>query len=607
MSNIESATSAKPLRLWPGIVGALLLAAGVLTIGLVKLVPAIPQDVWIGGLGAAVLGAVIIALWWLLLSRAPWLERLGALVAMVVAVAVSRPLLDESIAGGAMGGLGYMLTFPLLAAGLVVWAIASRHSRAGIRRATLLPAMLLAAGLILLLRTDGLSGRGFDLKWRWTPTAEDRLLAEDKEEPLPLPTAMPSPIALAAPKESASEPAVTSVPNSPVPNEAVKPAAWPGFRGPLRDGIVRGVRIETDWSKSPPTKLWSRPIGPGWSSFAVDGDIFYTQEQRGEEEIVAAYRVSTGQPIWRHRDPVRFYESNAGAGPRGTPTLSGGRVYSFGGTGVLNALDAKSGAVLWSRNVSSDSTTEVPAWGFSSSPLVVDDLVIIAAEGKLAAYEKASGTPRWFGPAAGFGYSSPQLATIGGVRQVLLQSRGVKSFDPITGKLLWQHEMDGGAIVQPGITADGDVLVNNMSAMGGPLTRLTIAHPSDDEWSVTERWTSNGLKPYYNDYVIHKGYAYGFDGSILSSIDLVDGARKWKGGRYGAGQLVLLFDQDILLVLGDEGDLALVSATPDGFKEISRFKAIEGKTWNHPVLVGDTLLVRNAEEMAAFSLTVAPR
>src|SRR5262249_40606599 len=158
---------------------------------------------------------------------------------------------------------------------------------------------------------------------------------------------------------------------------------WPGFRGPERDGIVHGVQIKTDWSASPPIQMWRRAIGPGWSSFAVRGDVLYTQEQRGEDEIVAAYKVATRQPLWRHRDPVGSYESNGGAGPRATPTIRGNRVYAHGATGILNALDARSGAVVWSRNVGSDTHKPVPGWGFASSPLVVDDLVVVAATGTL--------------------------------------------------------------------------------------------------------------------------------------------------------------------------------------------------------------------------------
>ena len=207
--------------------------------------------------------------------------------------------------------------------------------------------------------------------------------------------------------------------------------------------------------------MWRRPIGPGWSSFAVNGDRLYTQEQRGDDEIVACYRVSTGEPVWRHRDRVRFWESKGGAGPRGTPTLSNGRVYAFGATGILNALDEATGRVVWSRNVATDAKREVPYWGFASSPLVVDDVVIVAAAGTLAAYDVATGKPRWRGPSYGGSYSSPHRATIAGVDQILLLGGpGAISVAPADGAVLWEHKWSPGAIVQPALTADGDILIN---------------------------------------------------------------------------------------------------------------------------------------------------
>jgi outer membrane protein assembly factor BamB len=368
------------------------------------------------------------------------------------------------------------------------------------------------------------------------------------------------------------------------------------------------VRIETNWSASPPVELWRRPVGPAWSSFAVHGDLLYTQEQRGDDEIVACYNLKTGEPVWRHRDATRFWEANAGPGPRGTPTLHNGRVYTFGATGIVNALDAATGAAVWSRNVTADADAKVPYWGFASSPLVVGDAVIVAASGRLVAYDLATGNPRWLGPAHKGSYSSPHLLTIDGVAQiVLLNGAGATSVAMTDGTVLWEHEWPGASMLQPALTADGDILITASDMAGGVGTRRLAVTQGPSAWTVQERWTSRGLKPFFNDFVVHKGHAFGFDGSILACIDLKDGTRRWKGGRYGNGQLVLLPDQDLLLVLSEEGELALVGATPDQFMEFTRAPAIEGKTWNHPVLVGDVLLVRNDREMAAFRLPLAGR
>ena len=252
-----------------------------------------------------------------------------------------------------------VFSIPVLSLALVAWAAVSRRLSGGVRRAIdgrRHPARVRSVDARADRRHQ--RRRRSDFHWRWTPTPEERLLAQARDEPLRrsarrAPAAAPAAPAspLRRPRQPLRRRRRPATPKLPTPRPPTAPRAaapqprttradWPGFRGPERDGVVRGVRIETDWSKSPPVELWRRPIGPGWSSFAVHGDRVYTQEQRGDDEIVSCYNLTTGEPVWRHRDAARFWESNGGAGPRGTPTLSNGRVYTLGATGIVNALDA---------------------------------------------------------------------------------------------------------------------------------------------------------------------------------------------------------------------------------------------------------------------------
>lgn len=573
------APAPKPLRLWPGIAVAILA-------GLIRyLLPIVgPESALPTALFSGMIGALLVVVWWLFLSRAPWVERLGVLAALVAVFFVSRALLHESIATAAMGMLYPMYALPTLALALVLGAVIGRSFPTPRRLAVMAAALVIAGGAWTLTRTTGVSG-GFDwdFAWRWSETAEDRLLAE---------------------AGAGGDPRGRSAVN--VATETAP--EWPGFRGPGRNGIVHATRIETDWASSPPAELWRRPVGPGWSSFAVHGDLLYTQEQRGEEEAVSCYRLSTGEPVWRHTDPVRFWEAMAGAGPRSTPTLGGdGRVYALGATGILNALDAGDGSVVWSRDLADELDATLPGWGFAGSPLVIQDTVIAAVAGQLAAYDRMTGELRWTGPVGRDSYGSPHALTIDGIPQVLLLSgNALISLAPADGEVLWQHEWPGFHSLQPAVNGDGegggDLVIGNADSSGGVgARRLAVSH-GEAGWKIEERWTSRGLKPYFNDFVLHEGHAYGFDGRILSAIDLENGERRWKGGRWGHGQLVLLPDQDLLLVLSEKGEIGLVAARPDGFDELARLPAIEGKTWNHPVVVDDLLLVRNAEEMAAFRL-----
>ncbi len=569
----KSPSEPKELRLWPG-----LAAVAVQWLCWVILPLAVPGPVT--GLIAVVSvlgGGLAVAVWWSFLSRAPRPERLGFIALAAVALLAASRLVDESIASGMMGLLLVVYAVPVVSLAIVVSAAGTRRLTARSRRAAMAASILLSCGVWTLLRSEGITGAGeAEFRWRWAKTAEQRFLEATVDE---LESSLPT------------QPAASAI------------GDWSGFRGRHRDSAVQGVRIETDWDVSPPTLLWRRPVGPGASSFAVGNGLLYTQEQVGEDEAVTCYALDTGELVWMHRDKARFWDSHVGPGPRATPTLGEDRVYALGATGILNALDAADGTVLWSRNAATDTGATVPDWGIAGSPLAIADLVVVAVSGTLAAYDRATGEPRWFGPPGSGSYSSPHPLAIDGEPQVLLMSSsGLTSVSPRDGRVLWQHTWPGGdRIVQPAAVREGGLLVSDGS--GFSLRRIAVTREAS-KWSVAERWESTRLKPYFNDFVVHERHAYGFDGSILACIDLEDGGRKWKGGRYGHGQLLLLADQDLLLILSERGGLVTVSATPDRFEEIARHPGIEGKTWNHPALAGDILLARNSEEVAAFRLTL---
>ncbi len=566
--NTTGSALQKPLRLWPGVV--IVIVQWLLRF----VIPIIAPDAIAIGVFGGIIGGLLIILWWAFFSRAPRFERWAAILLMIAALAATSQILHKSIETAMMGMMFIFYSIPVLSLAFVIWAVASRHLSNRVRRATMVATILLASGFWALLRTEGMTGEAqHDFAWRWVKTAEERLLAKADDKTIALP----------------------------LNAEALETEAeWPGFRGHNRNSIIQGVKIQTDWSKSPPVEMWRRSVGPGCSSFAVHGALLFTQEQRGEFEMVTCYNLNTGEPVWKHSDKARFWDAHAGAGPRSTPTLNKGRVYTLGATGILNVLDERDGSVVWSRNAAQNTDVKIPGWGYASSPLVVDSLVFIAISGKLLAYDLVTGNQRWSGPDGGESYSSPHLLTINGIRQILFMNKaGATSYSPTNGKVLWNFPWTGGSpIIQPIRISDTDMLISS-----GDLKEMyrIVVKNSSDEWTIEERWKTNMIRPYFNDFVVHKGYVFGFDGPSLACNDIENGNRKWKGGRY-AGELLLLADQDLLLVLSEKGELALVKANPEQFKELARFPAIKGKTWNHPVLVGDVLLVRNSVEMAAFRL-----
>jgi outer membrane protein assembly factor BamB len=571
-------------RLWPAVVLVVVQWLIITVPGLVAPLTRAHFMGWFLGPLVATLGLV---LWWLFASRLRWVDRgLGVLV-FAAAAAAAWLLCDPTF-----GLFGLMLfTLPLATTAWVLYLLATPFLAWPVRRAGLLALFVLVWGGFTLVASEGAYGNlSVTLRPRWAPTKEDQYLA-----------------ARAAGQIGGvqADERVVSV--------KLQPGDWPGFRGPDRDGRLKEVRIATDWSAHPPRQIWRHAIGPGWSSFAAVGGRLYTQEQRGPDEVVVCYDAARGVERWAHRDAARFTESMAGPGPRATPTFHDGKIYALGATGRLNCLDAAGGRLLWSRDIVADSGAKVPQWGFAASPLIVGEIVTVfsgSANGKsMLAYKTASGQPAWTGHAGVHSYCSPQPYRRAGAEQILIATdRGLTAFEPAQGKVAWQHDwvLEGGMarVVQPAVLEDGDVLLGTGFGMG--TVRLHVTGMGD-AWQATERWKSRAIKPYFNDLVVHRGHLYGFDNYFLTCVSLEDGKGNWKERGYGNGQVLLLADQDLLLVLSEKGEVALVEAKPEGHHDLARFQAIDGKTWNHPVVANGKLFVRNGEEAACYELSEAAR
>ena len=406
---------------------------------------------------------------------------------------------------------------------------------------------------------------------------------------------------------------------------------FPQFLGSERDLTVDHVDLARDWETTPPKLLWRREIGAGWSGFAVVNGYALTMEQRGDQELVTCYDLATGEPRWVHATSARYEEPVAGVGPRATPTVHQGRVYAQGATGRLMALDGATGEPVWQKDLLAEfgMTPEQDfrdlRYGRSGSPLIVDDLVVVPAGGpsdgktvSLVAYHQETGEQVWQGGDQQISCASPTLATVAGVRQILIVNESSASgHDPATGRRLWLHPREGvsnaNANVSNAVAVPPDrVFLSKGYALGGELIRLV---PKGDgqsprrganvEFDTEQVWqNSRVMRTKFTNVAIKEGYVYALSDGILECVELATGERVWKGGRYKHGQILRV--GDLLLVLAEDGEMFLVEATPERKNSVlGSFQALEGKSWNTFALYGSRLVVRNGEEAACYELPLA--
>ena len=379
---------------------------------------------------------------------------------------------------------------------------------------------------------------------------------------------------------------------------------WIDYRGPERAGIYDQTPINTDWPPDGPPELWRQEVGGGYASMVVADSLVFTIEQRRDREVVAAYGLMDGAQIWEHSWKSRFSESMGGDGPRATPTWDDGKLYALGANGDLVCLQAVDGMLLWNRNILKDARASNLTWGMAAAPLVVDDLLIALPGGRgrsVIAYDKLTGEIRWSALDDKAGYVSPQVATLAGERQlVVVSGTRVLGASLEDGSLLWSRDWKtsyDANCAQPLIVDENHVFVS--SGYGHGATLLEVS-PANDELAVREVWFNRNMKNKFNPSVLVDGVVYGLDEGILAAIDVRTGERLWKQGRYRYGQLI--YASGHLIIVSEEGDLALVRATPDEYSELARFEAIPGKTWNVPAMADGLLLVRNQTEMVAYDL-----
>lgn len=384
---------------------------------------------------------------------------------------------------------------------------------------------------------------------------------------------------------------------------------FPQYLGPDRNGVLPGPKLETNWLMHPPQILWRQKIGAAWSGFAIIGAIGVTQEQRGDDECVIAYELATGKQLWLHADKTSYNTVIAGEGPRATPTVVSNRVFTCGGTGLLNCLDLVSGKLLWSRNLVTESGGTIPQWGYTCSPLVVDGLVI--AHGgenvsvSLLAFQIEGGKRIWNGGSSSPSYAAPVFATLAGVSQVLAFNDGsVSGHNPATGATLWEKPWGNGnvACASPVVIGTNQVLFSSGYGVGAELLEITQA--TTNRLTARLVWKSIRMKSKFAHLFARDGSLYGLDDGIFACVNLADGSQRWKEGRYGHGQGLLVGDD--YLLMAESGELVLLRPTPEAPNELARFPVFKSKTWNPIAIAGNLLLVRNDQEAACLRLKLSP-
>ncbi len=391
-----------------------------------------------------------------------------------------------------------------------------------------------------------------------------------------------------------------------------KAGEWPQWRGPHRDAVSTEKGILKEWPAAGPKLLWRIPVGEGFSSISVADGRLYTLWDESEAQYLVSLDAASGNQLWRRRIGESFSDYY-GNGPRSTPAVDGGIVYAVSARGHLYAVDAREGRQLWSHDLAAEYGGRVPSYGYSSSPLIEGEKLVVEVGGKdgfaFMAFDKSTGEVVWASQSDAAAYSSPLAVTVSGIRQIVFFSAsGLFALAAEDGELLWTYAWNSACpstgiplnVAQPIFIAPDKVFLSGGfgTTTGSAVLRV---HREGEGFRTETIWRAEQMRNQLNSSVFFEGHIYGFDVAIFKAIDALTGEEKWKARGFERGSL--LEADGHLIVLGEKGRLALVEATPDGYREQASVQALEGKSWTMPTLAGGRLYLRNHTEMVSFDLS----
>ena len=392
---------------------------------------------------------------------------------------------------------------------------------------------------------------------------------------------------------------------------------WTQFRGPARTGVSTEVGLAHVYQESGPPVLWRRELGEGFAGISVAGEYLYTLYAVGDEEFAGAFKTSDGSQVWRVRIG-RKYLDEWGNGPRATPTIDGEVVFVLGTEGRLLALDTGTGELRWEVDLVSTfgpsrgrfsidgmvpeyDKTNTAEFGYCSSPLVVDDLVIAytgAGNGKsLVGFDKRTGETKWTVFDNGSAHSSPTLMPIAGGQQIVqIMPQQIAAVRP-SGEILWRFEWTQFNISQPVFVPPNMVFASTGNDVGSVL--LEVKHEGAG-FEARPRWRMRQMRNSWGSSVFFEDHIYGFDNATMRCIEASSSETRWAKRGLGKGSLIVA--DGLLIVLSDQGVLALAEATPEEYRELARMNVLEGPTWTAPSIADGKLFLRNHKEMVCIDL-----